>query len=850
MKKLAFLLALLLPVALFSQVERAIERMRNPEVMVLIEEYADGEFRGTRTVATRIENALIKEGFRVIDFHTFQNIRAREVAQAENNPEKAREFMNRFGAQIIIVGYAEARYTGEVEFYGVKSFRYSGKLDIKILFTDTGELIGSVHLTGRRNAQDKLTAVDLLFKQLAVKATPIVMKKLKTRIEEERKVKRIEIAIYGVSDKFALKFETEIPKKIPSIKFLKYKFFDTNVLVYDAMVVGGESNLRRELANYGNLKVVKFTGRRIVLSTPEKETEAKSAVGTAVLDIIDFSLEPIFPSQYSFYAFNPAGEITIENTSNTTVRNVKVSVIIPDYMKIPSEKVIDKIPPKSKVKVSIPVTLDIKSLLKLSENITSQAQAKVSYVIRGRVTERSLSKPVKIYNRNAITWRRPESVCSFVTPSDEVVKEFTRTTLGNVNITDKALPRNVLNAIIAYNAVRTYGIKYVTDTWKVSGNEILDNIFFPRELLHYKTGDCDDHAVLLSSMLESIGIRTAFILTPDHIFLMFDTGISPKNAYLISLNPKDYIIYDGSVWLPVETTLISKPFVTAWKTGAEEYYKLGGESGIKTVGESETKAGISLKSGIYIIDVHRGWKTFPPVNVELGVKPSSTPNIQLVAQSTKSDIETYKETYKQTVRQTVQALLEKGDEKSMYELARIFTLFDQYDQAEKYLSKYQTASAYNNLGNIYFLKNQPEKAIEYYQKSIELDPNDGGVYLNAGLLYYLNGNPERAQELFAEAISKFESKEEAYRVLGIEDILRELSGVAAEKEEISKKKISKEELRNLIEQAAKVKGKKAKKGYKRKDIFEKGQNVFVFGGRRGADPTQLQAVKSLLYWKF
>jgi tetratricopeptide (TPR) repeat protein len=187
----------------------------------------------------------------------------------------------------------------------------------------------------------------------------------------------------------------------------------------------------------------------------------------------------------------------------------------------------------------------------------------------------------------------------------------------------------------------------------------------------------------------------------------------------------------------------------------------------------------------------------------------------------------------------------------MHQLARIFTLFDKYDEAEKYISQFQSASAYNNLGNIYFLKNQPDKAVEYYQKSIELDPTDGGVYLNAGLLYYLNGNPEKAEEMFAIAISKFDSPEKAYEVLGIEDILRELGQVAAEKPK--EKQISKEELRNLILQASKKgAGRRARreKEYEREDIFEKGQNIFVFGGRRGADPTQLQTVKSLLYWKF
>ncbi|CUT03530.1 tetratricopeptide repeat protein, partial [Candidatus Kryptobacter tengchongensis] len=523
-------------------------------------------------------------------------------------------------------------------------------------------------------------------------------------------------------------------------------------------------------------------------------------------------------------------------------RNVKVSVLIPDFMKMPSEIVVQTIKPNSKQQIPVPITLDISSLLKLSENLISQAQAKITYTVAGKVQERSLSKPVAIYNRNAISWRVPESICS-------IVKEFARLVLGSVNLKDTELLRNILNAMVIYNAVRTYGIKYVSDPWKVSGNEILDNVYFPRELLYYRTGDCDDHAILLASLLESVGIRSAFILTSDHIFMMFDTGIPHKNAHLVSFNPYDYIIYDGNVWIPIETTLITESFATAWKTGAEQYYKLGGVTKLT----SDPKAGISLKSGnIYIIDIHKGWKNYPPVNVEALAKPQTKPDITLISSTTQNDIAQFKEIYKQTLNDIVKSLASKGDEVSMNKLARIFILFDKYDDAEKFISKFSGSITYNSLGNIYFLKNEPQKALDFYKKSTDIDPNDGGVYLNIGLLFYLNDDPETAKQFFELAISKFESPQKAYETLGIEDILRELGEVAGEKKDVSKKQVSKEELKKLIEEASRASIQQTKKGkeYKKEEIFEKGQNVFVFGGRRGADPTQLQTVKSLLYWKF
>jgi hypothetical protein len=85
----------------------------------------------------------------------FENLRAKELEASEGNPEKAREYSNRFGAEIIILGYAQAEYGGETEFYDVKQHKYTGQVDIKIIYAETGELIGSVTASDRRFGQDK-----------------------------------------------------------------------------------------------------------------------------------------------------------------------------------------------------------------------------------------------------------------------------------------------------------------------------------------------------------------------------------------------------------------------------------------------------------------------------------------------------------------------------------------------------------------------------------------------------------------------------------------------------------------------------------------------------------------------
>lgn len=40
----------------------------------------------------------------------------------------------------------------------------------------------------------------------------------------------------------------------------------------------------------------------------------------------------------------------------------------------------------------------------------------------------------------------------------------------------------------------------------------------PKETLITKSGDCDDHAILLANLMEAIGIKTEFVFVPNHVY--------------------------------------------------------------------------------------------------------------------------------------------------------------------------------------------------------------------------------------------------------------------------------------------------------------------------------------------
>lgn len=63
------------------------------------------------------------------------------------------------------------------------------------------------------------------------------------------------------------------------------------------------------------------------------------------------------------------------------------------------------------------------------------------------------------------------------------------------------------------------------------------------------------------------------------------------------------------------------------------------------------------------------------------------------------------------------------------------------------------ASAWAELGNVYFDSNQYDKAIGAYRKSLELEPGNPNIWTDMGVMYRRSGKPEEAIKAFDQAIA-------------------------------------------------------------------------------------------------
>jgi hypothetical protein len=803
-----------------------------PRVMVVVDEKIDDKDATARKVAGKIEKALLEKGYRIVDAKQFEAVKGRDLALGDLNPTKAKELGRRYGAELIIAGGAQSVMGGEREVYGIKTVDYTADGEVKLIITDTGEILAVASATSKKASQGKSQAASKSLEDIGDQLASELLAKLDAKMKEmKEKPIIVELILQGINDASLAKIEQELPSKISMIQRVKLRYMEGDAASFDVTMKGSIDDLRRAFSALQEFSVVGATGNRLDVSTKTSGIKKASMASSSSLDISEFKAENIFPAQFVYYSKHPIGTITLENTGKIDIKNINAKIFIPNYMQLASEQIIPELKAGAKQTFDVSATLDKDKLQTVNENTVSQIKAEISFNQGGEEKIRSVTKPVTIYSKNSLNWNRSTDVGAFVTYKDAAVENFSRNVIGNVKFDPSQYPnasRSMVNAMKIWDAVRAFNINYVSDPWTVADGDVLDEIQYPRQTLAKKAGDCDDSSVLLAACLENLGIRTALVGTSDHVFIIFDTGVNTKNASRVSLNDRDYIIRDNSVWIPLETTIIGKSFADAWKVGADGYYKT-----------------VDAKGKLDIIDVRTAWEVSPPTNLASDEKISEMPDPAAISKFLADDSKMLVALNEQMLSEKVKFLQSQNSEKSSNEAAMLLANAGKYDDAIGAIKRYTSASAKNNLGNIYLLKGDSINAVKNYSAAVKSDANDGGIDLNMGLLKYLGGDHEGTVASFADAISKFPSEEKAYAELGIENIVAEMGQTRAAEKNTS---IDKGELQSLLFSALQdMQDRKNARTVSRK--IRRGENRFVFGGRRGIDPTALANIKDFLYWK-
>jgi len=481
--------------------------------------------------------------------------------------------------------------------------------------------------------------------------------------------------------------------------------------------------------------------RPVLVSVP-------ASINRAAIEISTITLGNIFSARYKWYLKNPLGKATLVNNTTLPYQNVKLSFRLKDFMDFATDQVVENLGPRQKVELEFVATLNNR-ILEVTEDTPIQAEFKVTYFESGKAMAFSRNQPLRVYSRNAITWDDPKRIATFITTNDTPIKDFAAQVINKAPKGPAAaeyLNPSLKTAIHIWDALGAVGVRFQTSPNNPFEQMSEDPAFpvdytqFPRETLKRKSGECDDLVTLVSSLFENKGVRTAVLDYPGHLAMMFDTGaVDPME---VGLPATSLIKYDGTLWIPLEATMVGSPFQEAARKAIYAYKDM-------------------VKQGkVAVTDPRTAWKTYEPATLPED-KTWTLDSIPVEDVSLRYDEAAHsylKERYDYLVKKLkVRIKKDPKDIESINELGIVYFQHEKLDDADKMFAKAieldpGNSGALNNLGNLAFIAGRYEEALANYQKAAEIDPGDAGLWLNLARTALNAGQKAKAREYGRKAI--------------------------------------------------------------------------------------------------
>jgi tetratricopeptide (TPR) repeat protein len=483
------------------------------------------------------------------------------------------------------------------------------------------------------------------------------------------------------------------------------------------------------------------------LSVPSAPIEAmaKPSRNGPSLEIVSAQIDDVFSAHYKYYSQAPVGRVVIRNNGPAPFTKIKVAFSIQGYMDFPTEIQLADLHSHEEKEVPLLATFNNK-ILDVTETTPIQAEVRLSFYQGTQEYPVTRTLPFKLYSRNTIRWDHTGQFASFVTPNDPVVLDFARSVALPFQDPhrDAPLPDSLKTAWALFNGLGAYGITYVprpnNPYDKVSlDSTTVDTLQFARETLARKSGDCADVVALLSSSLESLGVATAALETPGHLFLMLDTGESDLAE--LGLPPSWLVPYAGTYWVPLEATMLGSPFMEAWRQGADEYRRYSSQGQAR------------------VLDIHHVWGTFEPATLKEIASSLKAPSPALIEEKFPKDWKELLDLHWQAVQAQTQEALDKNPSAGEPWLTRgiLAAQYKRWGEAKDDLTKARqdtatAAAAANDLGNLAYLQNQWAEAAADYQEAARLDPQDAGILINLARAYLKQKDRQKASSTFDTAL--------------------------------------------------------------------------------------------------
>jgi tetratricopeptide (TPR) repeat protein len=428
--------------------------------------------------------------------------------------------------------------------------------------------------------------------------------------------------------------------------------------------------------------------------------------------------ESVFPLFYTVYKNNPVGIITLTNNETAEIHNVTVKFRAGNYTS--SELECGKVNLIRKHRSEeIPLYADFSDeILKFSEAGKIPGEIVVEYELLGQKRTAVSQVIITVYNRNQVRWTDNSVIASYISPNSQEVLELSKYLVGVArNQLRSGLNRNMQFAMYLYEGIRLSGIECSADpsTPYLTSHRnptVLDYIQYPFQTLMYKTGDDDDVGILFLGLLESVGIKSAYIPTEDDFLVAIDLGVSAEKASTLFDGYDRLLVVNGEAWIPVSMSALREGFVNSRYKAVTEIQMI-------------SEAGGELN----FVDLEEAWKSYPPAGFSSGETVSVKPVEADVAASVETDIARYITAEFGPQIAAVQARIKReGPSIELYNnLGLLYVRAGMYSSAipvYELSAKMGSTAAMNNLGNIASIQKRFDDAKVWYEKALKIEPDN------------------------------------------------------------------------------------------------------------------------------
>ena len=266
----------------------------NPRVVILINEYIDGNESPVDNVRSTLEKDFLAKNFKLVDKTQLTAIKTRDVSVSFEDPQKAATLGARLGAEVVITGSANAEFMEKSKPYGVSVYAYSAEANLKAVRTDTAEVIAVVSANSVKRAGGRnLTANEALQdcgKQLSEKIIVDIAEKWRSEIYNTVDML---LFISNADSQTRLSLLQSL-KETRGIKEVNEKTYTNNLMEIDLEIEGAAAKVidKKIMEKMPYLQLKNKTPNRLdfhvtgspSLSSTEKKTKIIKAVETKVME--------------------------------------------------------------------------------------------------------------------------------------------------------------------------------------------------------------------------------------------------------------------------------------------------------------------------------------------------------------------------------------------------------------------------------------------------------------------------------------------------------------------------------------------------------------------------------------